>query len=144
MAEKRPLVQSSGALEEIATADTVARSALGTGAPGAGNFLRGDGTWATPPGGGTRAVGKTTVDFGAVPGSLDAQTVITGQAGILVGSVVSAWLLAEATADNSADEHVVERISITAGAIVAATGFTIFANADGPLTGLWSVAWSWE
>ena len=40
----------SGAIEELTQASVF--GFLGTGTPGSGNFLRGDGTWSTPAGGG--------------------------------------------------------------------------------------------
>jgi hypothetical protein len=100
------------------------------------------------------ATGTTTVDFGAFPGASDASVVITGQAGILAGSLVEAWLRPVATVDHSADEHVHETIKVMAGNIVPGTGFTIYAantnqineGATGRgtrLYGLWTVAWAW-
>ena len=79
-------------------------------------------------GGGSGAAGTTTIDFGAFPGGSDATATVTGQAGILAGSVVQAWLVAQPTADHTADEHRVETISVTCGNIVAGTGFTIYAQ----------------
>ena len=76
--------------------------------------------------GGAQSV--TTIDFGAFPGSSDASLVITGQTGIDTSSVVSAWLQPEATDDHTADEHRVETISVMAGSVVPATGFTIYAQ----------------
>ena len=72
------------------------------------------------------ATGTATVNFGAFPGASDAVVVITGQASIVLGSYVEAWLRPEATADHSADEHVFETIRVVAGNIVAGTGFTIY------------------
>lgn len=72
------------------------------------------------------AQGSTTIDFGAFPGGSDASVVITGQAGIGAGSLVEAWLRPVDTADHLADEHMVETITVVAGAIVAGTGFTIY------------------
>lgn len=93
---------------------------------GTSNFLRADGTWAAPPGGGGGAnVGTATVDFGAFPGSSHASVVVTGQAGIVAGSVVQAWIRPVATADHSADEHMLETLKVHASDIVAGTGFTI-------------------
>jgi len=117
MAARRPLVVVSGAVQELPAGDTV------IGASGGG-------------GGGTR--GKTTVDFGAVGGY--ATTVVTGQAGILAGSVVRAWVQADATADHSVDEHGIACLSVVAGSIVPGTGFTIFAVANGVTRGLWTIA----
>ncbi len=92
------------------------------------------------------ATGTTTVDFGAWPGSTEASVVVTGQAGIVAGSFVEAWLVPTATADHSADEHRHDGPRIVAGTIVAATGFTIYAHArdlGGLAYGLWTVAWVW-
>jgi hypothetical protein len=111
--------------------------------------------------------GTGTIDFGAAPGASDASLVITGQAAIVAGSLVEAWLRPVATADHSVDEHLVETIKVIATDIVAATGFTIRAfNTDhlveqplgwnpnnskagnagrtSRLYGLWTVAWVWN
>jgi hypothetical protein len=96
--------------------------------------------------------GSTTVDFGAFPGSTDTTATVTGQAGIVSGSLVGVWMRPIATADHSIDEHRVERIALVADTIVAGTGFTIYAREDGEATlmneghlrwGLWTVAWAW-
>lgn len=73
------------------------------------------------------AQGNTTVDFGAFPGSSHAFVDVTGQAGIVAGSAVEAWVRGEASADHSADEHVVETIGVRAASIIAGTGFRIHA-----------------
>lgn len=85
-------------------------------------------------GGGGGNTGKTTVDFGAFPGKSDAVVTVTGQTGIVSGSVVQAWLVPEATADHTADEHRLETISIMAGNIVANTSFDIYAQNISQLT----------
>lgn len=72
------------------------------------------------------ATGTATLDFGAFPGASDASVAVTGQAAIVSGSIVEAWLRPEATADHSADEHMLETLKVFAGNIVAATGFTIY------------------
>ena len=96
------------------------------------------------------AQGTTTVDFGAAPGKSDASVAVTGQAGILSGSLVEAWVLPAATADHSADEHVVEELTVLAGNIIAGTGFTIYglhsptSKGDTAIYGTWSVAWAWN
>jgi hypothetical protein len=72
------------------------------------------------------AQGTATLDFGAFPGASDASVAVTGQAGILAGSLVEAWILPAATADHSADEHRLESLRIVAGNIIAGTGFTIY------------------
>jgi hypothetical protein len=72
------------------------------------------------------AQGPATLDFGAFPGQSDASVAVTGQAGIVAGSLVEAWIRPEATADHSADEHMLETLKVFAGNIVAGTGFTIY------------------
>lgn len=96
--------------------------------------------------------GTATIDFGAFPGKSDTSLAVTGQAGIVAGSLVEVWMRPVATSDHTADEHMVETISLFAGNIVAATGFTIYAfNSSqycGPIGtriyGQWTVAWVWN
>jgi hypothetical protein len=117
------------------------------------------------------AQGTTTIDFGAFPGASDTSIAVTGQAGIVAGSLVEAWIRPVATADHTADEHWVETIKVVAGNIVAATGFTIYGlntnSINEPqalhserfrdtkyepinggkgtrLYGVWTVAWCWN
>ncbi len=102
------------------------------------------------------AQGNTTVNFGAFPGASDASVTITGQTGIASDSLVEAWIRPVATADHTADEHMVETIKVFAGGIAAGTGFTIYAfnsselnepglNGKGTrLYGLFTVAWVWN
>lgn len=122
---------------------------------GTANFLRADGTWQPPPSGSSNG-GTAEVDFGAFPGSTDCSVAVTGQGGIVAGSKVFAALRLVASADHSADEHMVENIEIFAGNIVAGTGFTIYARESnvmeqgptytpgGPkIYGKWEISWSW-
>lgn len=106
-----------------------------------------------PTAGSGGAQGTTLIDFGAFPGGYDANVVVTGQASIVSGSFVQAFLIPVATVDHSADEHLVEAIDILAGNIVAGTGFTIYAvnrqggtgAPDSPrVYGKWTVAWKWS
>lgn len=95
------------------------------------------------------ASGTTTIDFGAFPGASDTSVAVTGQAGILSGSLVGAWLRPAATADHTAEEHMVEAISVFAADIAAGTGFTIHGRCTTQfghstrLYGTWTVAWAW-
>lgn len=75
--------------------------------------------------------GTTTINFGAFPGSTDTSVNVTGQTEIVAGSTVKAWMIPTATADHSADEHLIgmTQIDVVAGNIVAGTGFTIYAMA---------------
>jgi hypothetical protein len=73
------------------------------------------------------ATGTATVNFGGFPGSDSATVLVTGQTGIVAGSLVEAWLVPTATGDHSADEHIMVGPRIEAGNIVPGTGFTIYA-----------------
>lgn len=97
------------------------------------------------------AQGTATLDFGAHPGSDMASVAVTGQTGIVSGSLVEAWIRPVVSADHSADEHMVEDLYVTARDIVAGTGFTIFGfprTAPGgkaaKLIGQWTIAWVWN
>ena len=70
--------------------------------------------------------GTVTLDFGAFPGASDASVTVTGQTGILSGSLVEAWLFPADTVDHLSDEHWVESIQVRAGNVVAGVGFTIY------------------
>lgn len=105
------------------------------------------------------ATGTATLDFGAFPGASDASVAVTGQAAIVAGSLVEAWLRPVATADHSADEHMVETLKVVAGNISAGVGFTIYGFNTGQtnepievnegggrgtrIYGQWTVAWAW-
>lgn len=114
------------------------------------------------------AQGTATIDFGAFPGTSDT-SVFVAQAAITSGALVEAWVWPAATADHSADEHVVETLTVIAGNVVPGVGFTIYGfNTSGVtetplgwlssgqnpraggagrgtrLYGQWSVAWVWN
>lgn len=91
------------------------------------------------------ATGTAVIDFGATP-TEDAFVVVTGQAGILAGSHVEAFFMRESTSDNGLDEHMEAAAvaTLVCGAIVAGTGFTIYAQSIGPLgIGTFNVRWVW-
>ena len=69
--------------------------------------------------------GTTTLDFGAFPGASDASVFVSAPT-IGAGSLVEAWIFPAATADHSADEHLVETIKVVAGNVQAGVGFTIY------------------
>ena len=88
--------------------------------------------------------GTATLDFGAFPGVTDATVAVTGQAAIVSGSLVGAWIRPVPTADHSIDEHRVEDLMVVADTIAAGTGFTIFGRAgNNRLYGTWTIAWAW-
>jgi hypothetical protein len=112
------------------------------------------------------AQGTATLDFGAFPGASDASVVVTGQAGIVAGSLVEAWIRPVGTADHSADEHIFDPPRVVAGNIAAGTGFTIYGwnpdkniggapslmntrdreygGGDTRIYGQWTIAWAWN
>lgn len=85
-----------------------------------------DGAAGAPGAPGVGTTGTASLNFGGYPGDNEASVVVTGQAGIVAGSVVEAWLRIEDSADHSADEHRIEEIALSAGDIVAGVGFTIY------------------
>jgi hypothetical protein len=88
-------------------------------------------------------VGTGVIDFGS--GRTDAKLVVTGQAGILSTSSVTADVLCQATAAHSDDEHWVDGPLVSAGSIVPGTGFTVYARTNStPLYGKYSITWSWS
>lgn len=92
--------------------------------------------------------GTATLTFGtAASRDIYAEAVVTGQTGILSTSKVEAYFMAVTTADHSADEHILatSMMDLTCGAIVAGTGFTIYALARETqgLVGSWTVNWVW-
>jgi hypothetical protein len=92
------------------------------------------------------AQGIASLDFGAFPGKTDATVAVTGQGGIVGGSLSEAWVLPAATADHSADEHVVEALEVYTRDVVAATGFTIqgVTRDNTRRYGVWNIAWVWN
>lgn len=70
--------------------------------------------------------GTATLNFGAFPGASDASVAVTGQTGILAGSLVEAWIRPVDTIDHTADEHMLETLKVFAANIVPGTGFTIY------------------
>lgn len=72
------------------------------------------------------ATGTATLNFGAFPGASDTSVAVTGQTGIVAGSLVEAWIRPVDNVDHSADEHMVETLKVFAASIVAGTGFTIY------------------
>lgn len=97
------------------------------------------------------ATGTATLDFGAFPGKTDASVAVTGQTAIAAGTLVEAWIRPVATADHTADEHMVESFRVFAADIVAGTGFTIYGHSTAQwsghqthhIYGTWTIAWAW-
>lgn len=88
--------------------------------------------------------GTAVLNFGSTPGTSVVITTITGQAGIVAGSFIEAWIMMEATATHNAYEHGIVPIKLSCGNIVAATGFDIMASTEWRLDGTFSVKWVWN
>ena len=88
--------------------------------------------------------GTATINFGSTPTDY-ASVVITGQAAIVSGSQVEAFFMADATAGNTADEHMLLASEATpvCGDIVAATGFTVHLRTPTFWAGAFSIRWVW-
>ena len=56
------------------------------------------------------ASSTTLLDFGSHPGAYQANVAVTGQASIIAGSLVEAWLYPVATADHSVDEQLLDSV----------------------------------
>ena len=111
--------------------------------------IRENGAWASTG----QTAGQSIIDFGSFPGASDTSLAVTGQTGIQTSSIIEVNLTPVATADHTADEHLVETLRIEAGNIVAGTGFTIYGvntAKDGPsgdgtrIWGKWTVNWQWN
>jgi hypothetical protein len=97
-------------------------------------------------GGGGVTGGSATIDFGAAPGDATASVAVTGQAGILSGSRIRAWVQGS-TADFNEYEHsrlLPLMVGVGVSDVVAGTGFTIHASVDGRLSGTIAIKWEWS
>ena len=91
--------------------------------------------------GGTTS-GLTTVDFGLIDTNNTSRS-ITGQSLILSTSTPFAFLVAQATADHTVDEHLIAPIQLVCSPATAGVGFTIYATSDWLLRGAFTVRWGW-
>ena len=93
--------------------------------------------------GGLGASGSASLNFGAAPGMLNTTVAVTGQASILSTSNVLVWVMGNTTANHSPDEHMLAGIYAVAENIIPGVGFTIAANAQFMLTGIFNIRWMW-
>lgn len=92
------------------------------------------------------ASGTATLDFGAIGSKGNTASIaVTGQSGITAASQIDAWLRIEATPEHSIDELLIDPVRVTAGNIVAGTGFTIYCDMPyGTAYGIYKVDWAWN
>ena len=93
------------------------------------------------------AQGSATIDFGAFPGKSDAATTVSA-VGIADADLAEAWIRPVASADHSADEHLVETIRFHA---IAVGGFAVIAvqafntgSGNTRIYGVWNFNWVWN
>lgn len=90
--------------------------------------------------------GTATIDFGAFPGSNEADIAVTGQGSILATSKAEAYIMGDdSTSDHTANDHryVGLWMALTCGTPTAATGFTIYGRSMEKLQGTYQVRWVW-
>ena len=89
--------------------------------------------------------GTATIDFGAFPGSNEASVAVTGQTGISGTSKAEAYVMATSSSDHTISDHQYAPllIGLTCGALVAGTGFTIYATCLDKMQGTFTVNWVW-
>lgn len=143
------LTSGTVAAARLPSFGTAAAGIVPASGGGTTNFLRADGTWAVPSGGGggtTVNTGSATLDFGAAPGSNEASVAVTGLTTILATSKVQAWVMGEDTSvDHTASDHRYFPVfaGLTCGTPTAATGFTLYGRSTQKLTGKWTVRYLW-
>jgi Concanavalin A-like lectin/glucanases superfamily len=113
MAIRKPIVEVSGSLSELPAGDTLPLFTTSTAgnvpASGGGttNFLRADGTWSAPSGGGGSSVtsGSAIIDFGMFPGSNEATVNVTGQSGVLNTHIPRVWVFGDDSVTPAGDPY---------------------------------------
>lgn len=87
--------------------------------------------------------GTATLDFGT--GNQLTTVTVTGQTGILAGSKVEAYVMADTSADHNEDEHLLMQsitvFAVPVSQIVAGTSFVIQAFSDQLLYGRFTINW---
>jgi hypothetical protein len=93
---------------------------------------------------GIQQIGNTVVNFGS-NASTFASTFVSAP-GITSSSIAMADILVAASSNNTLDQHYSELIQVTAGNIIAGSGFTIYAvpTGLGGLTGNYNVQYLWR
>jgi hypothetical protein len=90
--------------------------------------------------------GSATIDFGALPGSNEAQVDVTGQTTISSTSSAEAYIFGgDTSSSHTASDHryLGTVCSVTCGVATAGTGFTIYARSLEKLTGTFTIRYIW-
>jgi len=92
------------------------------------------------------ATGTAEIDFGAFPGTQEANVAVTGQTEITDTSKCEAWVMGDdTTVDHTAADHQYFPlfVALTCGTPTTATGFTIHARSTHHLQGKFALRWVW-
>lgn len=90
-------------------------------------------------------LGTATLNFGAFPGSNEASVTVS-DATIVTGAKCEAFVMGDSTTgDHTASDHryFAALAGLSAGTVVNATGFTIYAHSTEKLEGTFLVNWVW-
>lgn len=90
--------------------------------------------------------GTATLDFGAFPGSNEAQVAVTGVATITALAKAEAYVMGDdTTSDHTASDHryFSALVGLSCGTPTAGVGFTIYARSTEKLQGQWQVRYVW-
>jgi hypothetical protein len=112
---------------------------------GTTNFLRADGAFAAPPGGGGGSLtrGTATLNFGAATTLSHDTQVDVVDVGALAAKPAIAFIAGSITSDHSEDEHILEDIRVKVSIPVDGVGFTIYGISETPVYGQYTVQWAY-
>ena len=97
-------------------------------------------------GGESPSYGSVDLDFGSFPGLNVASVAITGLTTIASGAKLRVWVLPESTTTNhTANDHLYFPMfaSVSAGGVIAGTGFSIYGVSAHKLQGKFKIQYSW-
>lgn len=91
------------------------------------------------------SVGTATIDFGAFPGSTEAQVSVSGQTDITSTCFAEAWIGSDTSSDHTAEDHRYAPLFIvlTCSTPTDGVGFVIYARAVDRMQGTYTVRWVW-
>jgi hypothetical protein len=150
VADRKALVEISG-FKQVPDTDRVSVGAGVAFADPAAKIDASGGVLTLQDASGTKSLDKIPIagtgeiDFGAFPGA-NTSSVFIPDPTIEAGSIVDAKIVAKATVDHSADEHIADAPDLFAGSVVAAAGFWVYGSFTknlGPTTyGKWAFMWT--
>jgi hypothetical protein len=156
------IIRYQGGNWEITSVEKITGTRVSSVTAPAGNYLStvavdatltGDGTVGNPlhvvggGGGGTTVnFGTAIIDFGTFPGTGESSIAVTGQTGILAGSVSAAFIDPVATVDHTADDHkyAAALIGLSTGDNIPGSGFTIYGRCLDKMQGTFNLKWYWS